>query len=532
MAQTYRPGEQALIFVSTVDDSEQPYALYLPRNYDPGKKYPLVVTLHGSDTNQYWSLRRVFGKGNVPREADVRVGRYSPVLQDVDFFVASPLARGSMGYQGIAEKDVYDMLTDVKKRFSIDDDRVYLTGFSIGGGGALWLGLTRPDIWAALAALSPTAPPGTDQLAPNSANLPIHLFQGAIDPVVPAQSTRQWDALFRQSGSPVEYAEYPRVRHNSWEFAYKDGAIFDWFARFHRNRFPERLRFATDQYKYNSAYWVRIDGLAPGTLASLDGRFAGPNQLVIQTKNLRGFTLRLAGHPMYEPGKPLSIGIDGQPMRAGRSFSFEKNDRGWQPGVYVIPPGHKRPGAEGPISEAVSGRQIYVYGTAESSGIEELKSRRDDALRAASWSAPNDPLLLKFKVLSDKEVSERDLQNASLILFGTKETNEMLARVSSRLPISLNPSAADYGLLFVYPVGPRCVLINSGLPYWTHADELPLSGQTFVPLPYRLLLGMGDYVLFKGSLENIVAAGRFTDDWRIPATDAGRMKATGAVEIK
>ena len=54
-----------------------------------------------------------------------------------------------MGYQGIAEKDVYDVLADVKARFSVDEDRVYLTGLDMGGGGALWLGLTRPDIWAA-----------------------------------------------------------------------------------------------------------------------------------------------------------------------------------------------------------------------------------------------------------------------------------------------------------------------------------------------------------------------------------------------
>jgi predicted peptidase len=60
-----------------------------------------------------------------------------------------------MGYQGIAEKDVLDVLADVKKRFNIDEDRTYLTGYSMGGGGTLWIGLTRPDVWAALAPYVP-----------------------------------------------------------------------------------------------------------------------------------------------------------------------------------------------------------------------------------------------------------------------------------------------------------------------------------------------------------------------------------------
>jgi predicted peptidase len=164
-AQVYPPGPQVVTFLSDVDDTDQPYALYVPKHYTPEKKYPLVISLHGPLSNHRLNMRRVFGRGNRVTETDAEATRYWPVLKDVDFVVASPLARGTMGYKGVAEKDVYDVLADVKRRLSIDDNRVYLTGLSMGGGGALWLGLTRPDVWAAVAAVCPMVPGGTEPLA-------------------------------------------------------------------------------------------------------------------------------------------------------------------------------------------------------------------------------------------------------------------------------------------------------------------------------------------------------------------------------
>lgn len=159
-----------------------------------------------------------------------------------------------MGYQGVAEKDVLDVLDDVKRRFRIDEDRVYLTGLSMGGGGTLWLGLSRPDVWAAIAPVCPAPPAGTQERAPNALNIPVRVFHGAADPVVSPEGVRAWVSRFQELGTDVTYEEYPGVGHNSWENAYADGRIFGWFGQFRREGFPERVRFVSDRYAHDRAY--------------------------------------------------------------------------------------------------------------------------------------------------------------------------------------------------------------------------------------------------------------------------------------
>ena len=534
LAQTYAPGPQVVTFWSNVDDSDQPYGLYLPKNFDPAKQYPLVISLHGAFSNHRLNLRRVFGEGNRLHESDAEASRYFPRLKDVEFIVASPFARGTMGYQGMAEKDVYDVLADVKHKFHIDEDRVYLTGLSMGGGGTLWLGLTRPDIWAAIAPVCAAAPAGTEDLAPNALNVPVHLFHGDADPVVPVEISRQWQKRLLDLGAKAEYVEFPGVKHNSWDYAYKDAAIFDWFAKFRRVRYPDRVRFVSSAYKYNSAYWVTLDGLLPGSEASIDARFSGDNQLEITTKNLDAFTLSLARHPKYLRARPVSIGIDGQILKVKPrdAFSFSKKDNGWIATRFEPQPSDKRPGAEGPLSEAIASRHVYIYGTGGTPAAEELQSRREAAEHAADWTGIAGRLAASLPVHADKQMEDIEAESGNLILFGTKETNSVIARLASQLPMELNAGAADYGLVFIAALGNHYVLVNSGLPWWTGAEHVKAPHFEFIRPPAAVLARFGDYVLFKGSLENIVAEGRFDRHWKLTTADTEKMKATGAVVIK
>ena len=533
-AQLYQPGPQVLTFLSDADDSDQPYALYLPRNFDPARKWPLVISLHGAGSNHRLNLRRVLGRGNLPGETDAEATRRWPLLPDVDFIVASPLARGTMGYQGLAEKDVYDVLADVQRRFPVDEDRVYLTGLSMGGGGALRLALTRPDVWAAVAAVCPVVPPELEHLAGNALNLPVRLFHGELDPVAPVAVSRKWHRLLLDLDVPADYIEYPGVRHNAWDRAYQNAAVLEWFKQFRRQRFPQRVRFVTDAYRYRSAYWVELDGLTPGETASVDARFTENNRLEIRTSGVDGFTLKLEGHPAFVSSRALELSIDGQRVAVPRETTpaFRKVNGRWQPGRYQPSHGEKRPGLEGPIGEAIAGRHLYVYGTAAAGSAEEIESRRRMAAQAADWSSPRGRLLVFLRVLADTEVTEADLRSSHLILFGNRETNRLIARLADRLPLELNPGAPDYGLVFVAPAGDRLVVVNSGLPFWTGAERTRRGAFGFAPLIPRLLDSFGDFILFKGSLDQVVAEGRFDRNWKVPPEAAARMLATGAVRIR
>lgn len=517
-------GANIATFRSTVDGSEQPYALYIPRGFDPSQKYPLVLSLHSEDTNHRMNLRQVFGLSIRSGEANPDDLRYFPASRDAGYIVAAPFARGTMDYRGIAESDVFDVLDEVQHRFPIDPDRVYLTGISMGGAAALRFALTRPDKWAAVAVLCPAPLAGMDAFAANATNLPIRIYQGEQDPVVPAANARAWHRRLAESGVNVEYLEFPGVRHNAWDLAYRNVAHFEWFSKFRRNLLPENVQYATTSYRHSSAWWVRIDGLTPGELAYIDARRGPKGEVTVATKNVDGFTLTLDAAP--------SVTIDGTALRVrqGAALSFSKAAGKWR--AAPVETTGKRAGAEGPILEAVRGRHIYVYGTL-GAGPEAQEARKQVAETAAAWSgARGSRVVLNLAVKADSAVTPQDLENADLVLFGTRETNSLIARLTPSLPLALNPGAADYGLLFIAPVGKHYVLVNSGLPWWTGADEARRGGPPFAPDRYRVLSTFGDYVLFKGSLANVVSEGRFDTNWKVPSADAARLLASGTVAVQ
>ncbi|HUI58453.1 MAG TPA: alpha/beta hydrolase-fold protein [Bryobacteraceae bacterium] len=522
LAQT---GPQVLTFPSSVDPAQQQYAVYIPKNFDAAKRYPLLVSLHSEDSTHRLNLAQILIEPSRFGLFGPDAGRFPP-LRDTDFIVACPLARGSMGYQGIPEQDVYDMLADVERRFPVDPDRVYLTGISMGGGGALWLAMTHPDVWAGVAALCPDAIPGTDELAPNLLDLPVRLFHGEQDPIVPVASSRAWQRKLWDAGVPAGYQEYPAVRHNVWDIAYRPGAVLDWFASLRRDPYPERVRLVTRSYRYGSAYWVRIDGLTPGVLASVDAKRAG-TEVQIETKNVDGLTVTSQG-----PALPTQVSIDGALIRVrpAAKLSFLKTANGWRAGLFPLT--GKRPGAEGPIVEAVSARHIYVYGSLGARSADELEARRKTAETAAAWSTARDHLSLTLAVKADADVTQADMDGADLVLFGTSETNLVIRHFAGNLPLALSPDAADYGLLFISPVGKHYALISSGLPWWIGADEAARGGYALAPPQYRLLSTFGDYVLFRGTLAHVVAEGRFDRNWKVPADAAPRLSVTGTITIR
>jgi pimeloyl-ACP methyl ester carboxylesterase len=543
MGQRLKPGPQDLSFFSTVDETDQPYAIYIPKNFDESREYPLVVFLHGAWSNHRLGLRRAFGQGNlqgldfikpgnVQVESDLEATRYFTALKDVDCIVAAPLARGTAGYQGIPEQDVYDMITDIESRFKIDKNRLYLTGLSMGGGGTIWLALTHPDMWAAIAPCCPAPPDESLEISGNVFNLPVHLFTGDKDFLFP--TAQVWKKKFEADSKLFNYVEYPGVGHNSWEYAYKDGFIFEWFSQFVRDPYPSEVKFTSKWYKYNKAYWVRLDELTPGTLAVIDAKFTGQNSIEVTSSGLDAFTLNLEGHPMFNPSQKVSVKVDGKVFsgKSADAFSFTRLANGWTNTRFTPGLTSKQARAEGPVSEAVAGNHIYVYGTGGNPTQQELYNRMTQASSAADWSGMGGRIMVFPRVLSDRDLRQSDYDNSNLVLFGTRETNAIIEKYADRLPFHLNVSAAnDYGLLYIFPLNKHYVLVNSGLPWWTSPKKAPGQGMAFMGSKIDGLKNFRDFILFKGSPDNIVSQGLFDNNWKLPAAAADAMKASGIINL-
>jgi predicted esterase len=537
-SQVLPSGPQVLTFHSDVDDTEQPYAIYIPKNFNPKKKYPFVVMLHGAGSNHRLSMRRVFGKSNFQGENDVEASRYFPDWAPVDYIVAASYARGTAGYQGIMEKDVMDMVADVKKRFQVDEDRTYLTGLSMGGGGTLWVGLSYPDMWAAIAPVCPAPPDGTKEKLGNALNFPVHYFQGDKDPAVNVDSTRKLVAKMKELGNSVEYLEYPDVKHDSWVNAYKDEFIFTWFSKFKRNKYPDRVRYATPQYKHNKAYWVTVDGIETGAVAEIDAKFSATNKIEITTNKLLAFTLNLTGHPKFKANAPMDVSVNGKNFKVTTptSLGFHQNNGEWAVSSRLISGLAKTQGTEGPMSEVIASRHIYVYGTAGNPSKEDLEKRIELARKAADWSTYRGDFLGRVmifpRVMADKDLRPFDIESSNLILFGTKETNTMIAKYAEQLPLTWSGGEAENGLAYVFPVGKKYVLVNSGLPWWEAAgtSQTGVVSRLSSPLTLNTLRKYGDYVIFNKT--TILAEGRFDNNWKLTGADAEKVKSSGVVSLK
>jgi hypothetical protein len=309
--------------------------------------------------------------------------------------------------------------------------------------------------------------------------------------------------------------------------------MVEWLELVTRFWCPERVQFAGRDYAHVAAHWVRFDTLTPGTTAHMDAQIGAKNRIKITARNTTGLTLLLKGHPLVSPKALVRISVDGDELstRWSEEISIARTAKGWTLQRHAPAIGEKRAGVEGPIADAMSARHIYVYGTGDAAAPEEIERRRAQAAYAAEWSTRQSRLLLTFKVVADAELKDSDIKSANLVLFGTRETNTAIARLAPRLPIALNPGAADYSLTYVYPADSRYVLINSGLPWWTRADQVERGGMPFLSIVQRTAMSFGDFILFRGGLDNVVTEGRFNNDWNLPGEAAEKMRATQAIKF-
>ena len=179
------------------------------------KKLPLIIQLHGAG-------ERGDGKDNLKL---VDVHGFSKLLNVKDFEcrVVMPQCPENTFWAARVES-IVEFIEQLKKEFNVDEDKVYLTGLSMGGYGTWFTSMARPDLFAAI------APVCGGGMAWNAGMLtmPVWAWHGSTDTVVsPVQSDEMVESLKAQ-GKDVTYSRVEGVGHNVWENAYTE-ELLNWF---------------------------------------------------------------------------------------------------------------------------------------------------------------------------------------------------------------------------------------------------------------------------------------------------------------
>lgn len=201
------------------------YLLYLPEDYnkDPEKKWPLMLFLHGAgergdDVNKV----KLHGPPKLLEQK-----------QNLPFIVVSPQCPANSWWDPFA---LSFLLDEIQAKYRVDNERVYLTGLSMGGFGTWELATRQP--WR-FAAIAPICGGGNPVLAGALKDVPTWAFHGDADPVVPVRFTDEMVEALKKVGGEVKYTRYPGVNHDSWTATYDNPELYKWFLEHHKPQ-PQR----------------------------------------------------------------------------------------------------------------------------------------------------------------------------------------------------------------------------------------------------------------------------------------------------
>jgi predicted peptidase len=202
------------------------YAVFLPLNYTPDRKWPAIMFLHG------------MGEGGSDITAPMKVG-LAPFVADrassFPFIVIIPQSpNGSWDPDSDAAKDAIAALMKTEKEYSVDPDRVALTGLSTGGYGTFAIGARYSNLFAALAPMCPSG--GCTNEGATLAKMNIWAVENGADPFVAPLSMASTLGSIHDAGGNPKHTVYANFGHDCWERAYGDGEIFAWLLQQRRGK--------------------------------------------------------------------------------------------------------------------------------------------------------------------------------------------------------------------------------------------------------------------------------------------------------
>ncbi len=212
-----KPGGQSAQKLTVQDTGTDHinYLLYLPSSYgrDIVTQWPLIVFLHGSEERgDDPDMVKEYG---IPSWLDAR--------DDFPFIVISPQCPTGLRWSPAWIKSLLD---EAEGKLRVDESRVYLTGFSMGGYGTWDTAVAYPERFAAIA---PIAGGGNAGLAGRLKDMPIWAFHGEADVNVPVTESISMVDAVRPYTKDVKLTIYPNMTHDVWTLTYKNDELYAWF---------------------------------------------------------------------------------------------------------------------------------------------------------------------------------------------------------------------------------------------------------------------------------------------------------------
>jgi predicted peptidase len=231
-AQTYTVDDFAAGEYTDPTGNMLPYRLFVPRDYDPAKSYPLVTFLHGAGergTDNRLQLTGQTGELSYINQSTAATFMLAPQCPPSDQWVEVPFDHGSYSIADTplspSLRAVLGLQSWVLTQYNIDRTRLYLTGLSMGGYGAWDLSLRFPTLYAAVVPMSGAGDPERAVLELDDA---VWAFHGANDSVIPVSGSRDMVNAMRSFGGDPKYTEFPNADHNIWDTAYATRDLIPW----------------------------------------------------------------------------------------------------------------------------------------------------------------------------------------------------------------------------------------------------------------------------------------------------------------
>ena len=193
------------------------YVVFVPKGYTPEKPHPTILFLHGA------------GEQGDDGQSQVKVGLGAAIKKAEEkwnYIVIFPQKPKGKGGFMEHEKLILGIIEKTKKEYKVDDKRLYITGLSMGGMGTWSLACKYPDMFAAAA---PVCGRGNPADAAKIKDLPIWNFHGDKDNAVAIKGSQDMIDAVKAAGGNPKFTIYPGVGHNSWDKAYNDEKLEEWF---------------------------------------------------------------------------------------------------------------------------------------------------------------------------------------------------------------------------------------------------------------------------------------------------------------